>query len=110
MKLIQTTLLGEWIFKSKSKQNSCGLKGACMGFIFALQVTEQLEIWPEHVPHDRRWVSVSFFNCNCHLRRLDFTSVAYIDLACGIVHISRYQSRKHTVSVDMTGCEKHSTS
>jgi diphosphoinositol-polyphosphate diphosphatase len=58
MALIQATPLGEWIFKSKSKQNSCGLKGACKGFIFALQVTELLEIWPEQVTHGRRWVSL----------------------------------------------------
>ncbi|KAF0897061.1 hypothetical protein E2562_032385 [Oryza meyeriana var. granulata] len=50
--------LGEWIFKSKSKQNSCGLEGACKGFMFALQVTELLESWPEQTTHGRRWVPV----------------------------------------------------
>ncbi|GJN04707.1 hypothetical protein PR202_ga22276 [Eleusine coracana subsp. coracana] len=55
---ISATPLGEWIFKSKSKQNSSGLNGACKGFMFALQVTELLEIWPEQVTHDRRWVPV----------------------------------------------------
>jgi hypothetical protein len=54
---IQATPLGEWIFKSKSKQNSCGLQGACKGFMFGLQVTELLETWPEQVTHGRRWVS-----------------------------------------------------
>jgi diphosphoinositol-polyphosphate diphosphatase len=58
MALIQATPLGEWIFKSKSKQNSCGLQGACKGFMFGLQVTELLEIWPEQVTHGRRWVPV----------------------------------------------------
>ncbi|XP_062183026.1 nudix hydrolase 13, mitochondrial-like isoform X2 [Phragmites australis] len=56
--IISATPLGEWIFKSKSKQNSCGLQGACKGFMFALQVTELLEIWPEQVTHGRRWVPV----------------------------------------------------
>ncbi|KAF8694204.1 hypothetical protein HU200_038331 [Digitaria exilis] len=55
---ISATPLGEWIFKSKSKQNSCGLQGACKGFMFGLQVTELLEIWPEQVTHGRRWVPV----------------------------------------------------
>ncbi|PUZ45075.1 hypothetical protein GQ55_8G191200 [Panicum hallii var. hallii] len=56
--IISATPLGEWIFKSKSKQNSCGLQGACKGFMFGLQVTELLEIWPEQVTHGRRWVPV----------------------------------------------------
>ncbi|XP_062198217.1 nudix hydrolase 13, mitochondrial-like [Phragmites australis] len=59
--IISTTSLGEWIFKSKSKQNSCSLQGACKGFIFALQVTELLESWPEQVTHGRRWVSSSSY-------------------------------------------------
>lgn len=63
MAFIQATPLGEWIFKSKSKQkSSCGLQGACKGFMFGLQVTELLEIWPEQVTHGRRWVSTQ----TCH--------------------------------------------
>lgn len=56
--ILSGTPLGEWIFKSKSKQNSCGLEGACKGFMFALQVTELLESWPEQISHGRRWVPV----------------------------------------------------
>ncbi|KAL6890220.1 hypothetical protein ACP4OV_008983 [Aristida adscensionis] len=56
--ILSATPLGEWIFKSKSKQNSCGIQGACKGFIFALQVTELLESWPEQVTHGRRWVPI----------------------------------------------------
>ncbi|XP_006662968.1 nudix hydrolase 13, mitochondrial-like isoform X2 [Oryza brachyantha] len=56
--VLSRTPLGEWIFKSKSKQNSCGLEGACKGFMFALQVTELLESWPEQTTHGRRWVPV----------------------------------------------------
>ncbi|KAL6654745.1 hypothetical protein ACP70R_008210 [Stipagrostis hirtigluma subsp. patula] len=56
--ILSATPLGEWIFKSKSKQNSCGLQGACKGFIFALQVTELLESWPEQITHGRRWVPI----------------------------------------------------
>ncbi|KQJ88351.1 nudix hydrolase 13, mitochondrial isoform X1 [Brachypodium distachyon] len=55
---INVVPLGEWIFKSKSKQGSCGLEGACKGFMFALQVTELLESWPEQITHGRRWVPV----------------------------------------------------
>jgi diphosphoinositol-polyphosphate diphosphatase len=56
---IQGAPLGEWIFKSKSKQSSCGQEGSCKGFMFALQVTELLESWPEQITHGRRWVSMS---------------------------------------------------
>uniref|UniRef100_A0A0D9XSN9 Nudix hydrolase domain-containing protein n=2 Tax=Leersia perrieri TaxID=77586 RepID=A0A0D9XSN9_9ORYZ len=56
--VISGTPLGEWIFKSKSKQNSCGLEGACKGFMFALQATELLESWPEQTTHGRKWVPV----------------------------------------------------
>ncbi|KAG8089913.1 hypothetical protein GUJ93_ZPchr0011g28468 [Zizania palustris] len=56
--IISGTPLGEWIFKSKSKQKSCGLEGACKGFMFALQVTELVESWPEQSTHGRRWVPV----------------------------------------------------
>ncbi|XP_015617806.1 nudix hydrolase 13, mitochondrial isoform X2 [Oryza sativa Japonica Group] len=61
--VLSGTPLGEWIFKSKSKQNSCGLQGACKGYMFALQVTELLESWPEQTTHGRRW------NFRCRLRR-----------------------------------------
>ncbi|XP_020111911.1 nudix hydrolase 12, mitochondrial-like [Ananas comosus] len=48
--------LGEWIFRSKSRQNSCSSDGACKGYIFALEVTEELEYWPEQANHGRQWV------------------------------------------------------
>ncbi|KAG2562426.1 hypothetical protein PVAP13_8KG261903 [Panicum virgatum] len=80
--VISATPLGEWIFKSKSKQNSCGLQGACKGFMFGLQVTELLEIWPEQVTHGRRWLFHVMF---------------------------RYQSMRRMVCVGTTGCGKHLT-
>ncbi|KAH0462561.1 hypothetical protein IEQ34_010136 [Dendrobium chrysotoxum] len=55
---IHDTLLGVWEFKSKSKQNLKGQEGACRGYIFALEVTEELELWPEQSSHDRKWLNV----------------------------------------------------
>lgn len=55
--IIHDTLLGVWEFKSKSKQNLRGQEGACRGYIFALEVTEELEIWPEQSTHDRKWIN-----------------------------------------------------
>lgn len=50
--------LGQWVFRSKSSENSCSEKGACRGHMFALEVTEVLDCWPEQASHDRRWVTV----------------------------------------------------
>ncbi|CAL4887637.1 unnamed protein product [Urochloa decumbens] len=53
----QRAALGHWVFKSKSSQNSTSPRGACKGYIFAMEVTEELESWPEQDTHNRRWVS-----------------------------------------------------
>ncbi|XP_031260527.1 nudix hydrolase 13, mitochondrial-like [Pistacia vera] len=50
--------LGVWEFRSKSKQNSCSNEGGCRGYMFVLEVTEELETWPEQANHDRKWLSV----------------------------------------------------
>ncbi|KAG0533180.1 hypothetical protein BDA96_04G170400 [Sorghum bicolor] len=55
--IINRAALGHWVFKSKSSQNSTSLSGACKGYIFAMEVTEELETWPEQDTHNRRWVS-----------------------------------------------------
>ncbi|CAD6250879.1 unnamed protein product [Miscanthus lutarioriparius] len=55
--IINIAALGHWVFKSKSSQNSTSPRGACKGYIFAMEVTEELETWPEQDTHNRRWVS-----------------------------------------------------
>ena len=54
----QKAALGHWVFKSKSSQNSTSPRVACKGCIFAMEVTEELESWPEQETHNRRWVSI----------------------------------------------------
>ncbi|MBA0726736.1 hypothetical protein Golax_002544 [Gossypium laxum] len=49
--------LGVWEFRSKSKQNSCSLEGGCRGYMFALEVTEELDSWAEQSTYKRQWVS-----------------------------------------------------
>jgi len=56
-RVINRAALGHWVFKSKSSQNSTSPRVACKGCIFAMEVTEELESWPEQETHDRRWVS-----------------------------------------------------
>lgn len=59
MFFIQRNSLGLWVFRSKSSQSESGdsPRGACKGQVFALEVTEELEQWPEQDTHGRRWVS-----------------------------------------------------
>ncbi|KAG0478375.1 hypothetical protein HPP92_013094 [Vanilla planifolia] len=56
--IIHDTPLGVWEFRSKSKQNLCGQEGACRGYMFALEVTEELDFWPEQSAHERKWLNV----------------------------------------------------
>lgn len=55
---VQKTPLGTWEFRSKSKQDISSLEGGCKGYMFALEVTEELETWPEQGNRDRKWVSM----------------------------------------------------
>lgn len=47
------------MFRSKSSPVSSddSPRGACKGYIFALEVAEELEQWPEQDTHGRQWVS-----------------------------------------------------
>ncbi|WVZ85417.1 hypothetical protein U9M48_032350 [Paspalum notatum var. saurae] len=56
---IDRTALGMWVFRSKSSPVSSGdsPRGACKGYIFALEVAEELQQWPEQDTHGRQWVS-----------------------------------------------------
>ncbi|KAK9277216.1 hypothetical protein L1049_006755 [Liquidambar formosana] len=49
--------LGFWEFRSKSRQNSSSMEGGCRGYMFALEVTEELDSWAEQANHDRKWLT-----------------------------------------------------
>ncbi|KAB1999412.1 hypothetical protein ES319_D12G160500v1 [Gossypium barbadense] len=49
--------LGVWEFRSKSRQNCCNMEGGCRGYMFALEVTEELDSWAEQTSYKRQWVS-----------------------------------------------------
>lgn len=51
--------LGRWEFRSKSSNDSCSQEGWCRGYMFALEVTEELETWPEQKNHARQWVGAT---------------------------------------------------
>ncbi|KAH9791537.1 hypothetical protein WN944_010177 [Citrus x changshan-huyou] len=50
--------LGIWEFRSKSKQDLHSLEGGCRGYMFSLEVTEELEIWPEQENRYRKWLNI----------------------------------------------------
>ncbi|XP_048323600.2 nudix hydrolase 13, mitochondrial [Ziziphus jujuba] len=56
--ILSKTHLGYWVFRSKSRQNSCSLEGGCKGYMYSLQVTEELDSWPEQTNHDRKWLTI----------------------------------------------------
>ena len=58
----QEVPLGVWEFRSKSSiSSSCNEEdecfGGCKGYMFALEVTEELEDWPERENRERKWVN-----------------------------------------------------
>lgn len=50
--------LGIWEFRSKSSQDLCSMEGGCRGYMFALEVTEELETWPEQENRARQWLNI----------------------------------------------------
>ncbi|KAM1058326.1 hypothetical protein ACFX13_023552 [Malus domestica] len=57
---LRETPLGVWEFRSKSREEMCSLslEGGCRGYMFALEVTQELDTWPEHQNRDRKWLSI----------------------------------------------------
>ncbi|MFQ6637332.1 hypothetical protein Gotur_013822 [Gossypium turneri] len=54
---LQEDPLGVWEFRSKSRQNCCNMEGGCRGYMFALEVTEELDSWAEQTSYKRKWLS-----------------------------------------------------
>ncbi|KAK7364769.1 hypothetical protein VNO80_13511 [Phaseolus coccineus] len=56
--MLREVPLGRWEFRSKSSNDSCSQEGWCRGYMFSLEVTEELETWPEQKDHNRQWVNI----------------------------------------------------
>ncbi|MED6125809.1 Nucleoside diphosphate-linked moiety X motif 13 [Stylosanthes scabra] len=50
--------LGIWEFRSKSNLDLCCLEGGCKGYMFAMEVTEELDAWPEQENRSRQWLNI----------------------------------------------------
>ncbi|XP_021762420.1 nudix hydrolase 12, mitochondrial-like isoform X2 [Chenopodium quinoa] len=55
---LNMTQLGVWEFRSKSRQAISSIEGGCRGYMFALEVTEEFETWPEQENHGRQWLNI----------------------------------------------------
>ncbi|KAG7654092.1 NUDIX hydrolase domain [Arabidopsis suecica] len=62
--ILREVPLGVWEFRSKSSTVEDECLGGCKGYMFALEVTEELEDWPERKNRERRWVKVKTQMCS----------------------------------------------
>ncbi|XP_074555941.1 nudix hydrolase 16, mitochondrial-like [Curcuma longa] len=53
------SFLGDYFFKSKTLQDEFSPEGLCKAAVFAMQVAEELESWPEQSTRNRSWVTLS---------------------------------------------------
>uniref|UniRef100_A0A7N0VN34 Nudix hydrolase domain-containing protein n=1 Tax=Kalanchoe fedtschenkoi TaxID=63787 RepID=A0A7N0VN34_KALFE len=56
--ILQDVSLGVWEFRSKSREEISCMEGGCRGYMFALEVTEELDVWPEQGDKSRKWLNV----------------------------------------------------
>ncbi|CAH2038036.1 unnamed protein product [Thlaspi arvense] len=56
--ILREVPLGVWEFRSKSSSLEDECFGGCKGYMFALDVTEELEDWPERENRERKWLNV----------------------------------------------------
>ncbi|ESQ35533.1 hypothetical protein EUTSA_v10008801mg [Eutrema salsugineum] len=56
--ILREVSLGVWEFRSKSSSLEDECFGGCKGYMFALEVTEELEDWPERENRERKWLNV----------------------------------------------------
>ncbi|CAH8252127.1 unnamed protein product [Arabidopsis lyrata] len=56
--ILREVPLGVWQFRSKSSTVEDECLGGCKGYMFALEVTEELEDWPERENRQRKWLNV----------------------------------------------------
>ncbi|WOL16181.1 nudix hydrolase 16, mitochondrial isoform X2 [Canna indica] len=52
------SFLGDYYFKSKTLQDEFSPEGLCKAALFAMQVREELESWPEQSTRHRTWVTI----------------------------------------------------
>ncbi|KAE8660894.1 Nudix hydrolase 12 [Hibiscus syriacus] len=86
--------LGVWEFRSKSRQNSCNLEGGCRGYMFALEVTKELNSWAEQITYNRKWVSPEEAYKLC---RYDWMREALGALLRGIEKNSKTEEHQHQI-------------
>ncbi|KAL1314475.1 hypothetical protein HN51_041283 [Arachis hypogaea] len=56
--ILREVPLGIWEFRSKSNLDLCCTEGGCKGYMFAMEVTEELHTWPEQNNRSRQWLNI----------------------------------------------------
>ena len=57
---LELPMLGTFAFRSgkAERQNACAMKGRCVAYMFAMRVSEELDVWPEVQQRHRVWVGL----------------------------------------------------
>ncbi|KAL9660347.1 hypothetical protein QQ045_025160 [Rhodiola kirilowii] len=63
--ILRDVALGVWEFRSKSREEVSCLEGGCRGHMFALEVREELEAWPEQGDKSRIWLNIEEARIMC---------------------------------------------
>ncbi|MQL97250.1 hypothetical protein Taro_029927 [Colocasia esculenta] len=69
--IIHGKRLGPWVSRSKSSESSCSLEGSCRCYMYALEVTEEFDSWPEQASHERRWLPVPEARSLCRYKWME---------------------------------------
>ncbi|GJN03084.1 hypothetical protein PR202_ga20490 [Eleusine coracana subsp. coracana] len=92
---IDRTALGLWVFRSKSSQaDNDSPRGACKGYIFAMEVAEELDQWPEQDTHGRQWVSPADAYRLCRYEWMREALSALLDRLPAICHCQHQAATK----------------
>lgn len=62
---LKDVVLGVWEFRSKSREEVGCLEGGCRGYMFALEVVEELDVWPEQGDKSRKWLNIEEARSMC---------------------------------------------
>ncbi|XP_021623457.1 nudix hydrolase 13, mitochondrial isoform X2 [Manihot esculenta] len=93
--------LGVWEFRSKRSQNSCSLVGGCKGYMFALEVTEELDKWPGQATYIRKWLKTEEAFKFC---RYDWMREALKNFLAGLSKNDTHEKKEESTEMVSSGC------
>ncbi|XP_058737651.1 nudix hydrolase 13, mitochondrial-like [Vicia villosa] len=103
--ILRETPLGMWEFRSKSSQDLCSMEGGCRGYMFALEVTEELEAWPEQKNRARQWLNIKEAFRLC---RYDWMCNALEEFTKVMSEDTKNVDPPSVISADVSECQSES--